>query len=151
VTISFDLDDTLIPGIKRFDTVRRSFFQKVCGFEPLRLGTVELIRALKSQGHRILVYTTSYRKARRIWWTFFSYGIRLDGIINQTRHERVLGEQSKDRSKYPPAFDIDIHIDDSQGVEIEGVRYDFKTIILTEDNPDWVAYVLQCISQATVK
>lgn len=41
MTISFDLDDTLIPGRKRFKTERQSLFQKLVGYEKIRLGTID--------------------------------------------------------------------------------------------------------------
>jgi hypothetical protein len=145
--ISFDLDDTLIPGIKRFNTEPRTFIQKICGVEKLRAGTIQLIRGLQEQGHTIFVYTTSLRKTRKIMWTFRSYGIKLDKIINQSVHEKSLGENSRYYSKYPPAFGIDIHIDDSKGVEMEGNRFNFKTIIITEDDTSWTEFILKVIQQ----
>ncbi|SEW17584.1 hypothetical protein SAMN05428988_2748 [Chitinophaga sp. YR573] len=146
MTISFDLDDTLIPGVKRFNTEPQTFLQKLCGIEKLRLGTIDLIQTLQAQGHTIFIYTTSFRKTRKIWWTFRSYGIKPDKIINQTIHEKILGENRKYYSKYPPAFAIDIHIDDSKGVEMEGNRFNFKTIIIAEDNPNWTEFILNTIS-----
>lgn len=144
--ISFDLDDTLIPGIKKFETEKRSVFQKLCGIAKIRLGTIELIKSLKLQGHQIYIYTTSLRPASRIWCTFFTYGIKLDKVINQKKHNAVLQAQSKLYSKYPPAFNIAIHIDDSKGVEIEGNRFNFKTIIISEDNLTWTEDILRFVS-----
>ena len=142
MTISFDLDDTLIPGTKRFDTERQSLVHKILGLETLRIGTVELIRALQGKGHKIYIYTTSFRSPIKIWWTFFLYGIKLDRIINQEVHERTLREKARDYSKYPPIFNIDIHVDDSKGLEIEGNRHNFKTIIVTEADSAWTDSVL---------
>ena len=144
--ISFDLDDTLIPGIKKFKTEKRSIFQKLCGIERIRLGTIELMKSCKLQGHHIYIYTTSLRPASRIWWTFYTYGIRLDKVINQKNHEAILREQSTLYSKYPPAFNIDIHIDDSKGVEMEGDRFNFRTIIISEDNHKWTEDILRIVS-----
>lgn len=144
--VSFDLDDTLIPGIKKFETEKRSIIQKLCGIEKIRLGTIELMKSLKLQGHQIYVYTTSLRPASRIWSTFYTYGIRLDKVINQKKHEAVLKAQSKLYSKYPPAFNIDIHIDDSKGVEIEGNSFNFKTIIISEGNLIWTEDILRIVS-----
>jgi hypothetical protein len=145
--ISFDLDDTLIPGNKRFNTEPQTFIQRICGIEKLRAGTIQLIRVLQEQGHTVFVYTTSLRKTRNIRWTFRSYGIKLGKIINQTVHEKSLGENSRNYSKYPPAFGIDIHIDDAKGVEMEGNRFNFKTIIITEDDTSWTAFILKAIQQ----
>jgi len=150
VTISFDLDDTIIPGIKKFDTEKQTMFQRMCGVEKIRTGTIELVKALQTQGHKVFVYTTSLRTTKRIWFTFFCYGIRFDKIINQTTHQRTLRENHKNYSKYPPAFNIDIHVDDSKGVEMEGTRYNFKTIIVTEDNLTWTDFILRSISKASL-
>lgn len=49
--ISFDLDDTLIPGVKKFETEKRSVFQKLFGIEKIRLGTIELMKFCKRQGY----------------------------------------------------------------------------------------------------
>jgi hypothetical protein len=144
--ISFDLDDTLIPGIKKFETEKRSIFQKLCSIEKIRIGTIELMKSCKLQGHQIYIYTTSFRPANKIWWTFYTYGIKLDKVINQKKHEATLRTQSTLYSKYPPAFNIDIHIDDSKGVEIEGNRFNFKTIIISEDNHKWTEDILRIIS-----
>jgi hypothetical protein len=140
--ISFDLDDTLIPGVKRFKTEPQSLLQRLWGIEKLRLGTIQLIKDLQKQGHTIFVYTTSYRTPIKIRLMFLSYGIKLDKIINQTIHQKTVGTSC---SKYPPAFSIDIHIDDSKGVEMEGERFNFKTIIITEDHPHWTAFILSTI------
>lgn len=134
MTISFDLDDTLIPSTRLFATERQSLLQRIFRTEKLRRGTIELAKALRGRGHKIYIYTTSYRSTYRIWWTFFSHGIKVDKIINQQIHSKVLGIQSKDYSKYPPAFSIDVHVDDSNGVQIEGERHHFKTIIVTDDD-----------------
>jgi FMN phosphatase YigB (HAD superfamily) len=142
VTISFDLDDTLIPGTKRFDTERQNLLHKMFSLESLRIGTVELIKALQAKGHKIYIYTTSFRSPTKIWWTFFLYGVKVDKIINQEIHERTLREKAKDHSKYPPIFNIDIHVDDSKGVEIEGHRHNFKTIIVAEADSAWTESVL---------
>lgn len=64
-------------------------------------------------------------------------------MINQKRHLRKMYKSEIQCSKYPPAFKIDLHVDDSKGVEIEGEQYGFQTIIIDEEYPDWVKLVLQ--------
>ena len=145
MTISFDLDDTLIPSSKIFNTERQNLLQRICGIEKIRTGTIELIKDLQKQGHKVFVYTTSFRSTSKIWWTFFSYGVRVDKIINQQVHNRTLREKSKNYSKYPPAFNIDFHIDDSAGIKIEGDRYNFKTIIVTDNELAWTDYIQQAL------
>lgn len=142
--ISFDLDDTLIPSTKQFETIERSFLQKLWKVEKLRTGTIELMKACQAKGHKVYVYTTSYRPPRRIWWMFYLYGIKLDKVINQQVHNQFVRMPAKP-SKYPPAFKIDLHIDDSKGVEMEGGKYNFRTIIVNENNPNWTAEILAAI------
>ena len=144
--ISFDLDDTLIPSTKKFDVEKRNIFQMIFGIETLRKRTVDLIKNLKLKDHKIYIYTTSFRKPSKIWWTFFSYGIKVDKIINQKRHLKII-PKNLFASKYPPAFNIDIHIDDSYGVGIEGNDKNFRTIIVNNDNTNWCSYVLQSIEK----
>ena len=63
------------------------------------------------------------------------HGIKLQGIVNQEIHEKNV---SLTISKYPPAFNIDILIDDSKGVLIEGKQNNFKVIQIDPDNLNWV-------------
>ena len=144
--ISFDLDDTLIPGIKRFTTRPKTLLHRILGLETLRIGAIELLKKLQADGHKIYVYTTSFRSTTKILWTFFVHGIHLDKIINQTVHNKMLAEQTGNYSKYPPIFNIDLHVDDSQGVALEGERYNFKTIIVAETDSDWDDLILAEIS-----
>ncbi|MBC3541663.1 HAD family hydrolase [Rufibacter sediminis] len=143
--LSFDLDDTLIPGRNRFPTEKQNLFQKALGLEKVRRGTVQLMKRLKAEGHQVYVYTTSFRSASYIRCLFLSYGIWLDGIINQKRHDRTCKAEGRKCSKYPPAFGIDLHVDDSTGVEMEGQRYGFKTIIIAEEEEAWVERVLRIL------
>lgn len=145
--ISFDLDDTLIPGAQKFDIEKRTLLQVISGVEPLRLGTTGLMKTLQRRGHKVYIYTSSLRPIHRIRWAFLTYGIRPDKIINLKIHNRALQKMNRHCSKYPPAFSIDIHIDDAPGVAIEGKRYGFQTIILTGDMPGWTDHILQRVAQ----
>ena len=77
MTISFDLDDTLIPGTKTFETEEQNSMQKLTGIERIRKGTIELFKELRSRGHKIYIYTTSFRPRLKAKLTFLSYGIPL--------------------------------------------------------------------------
>ena len=140
--ISFDLDDTLIPGGKEFPTETHNLFQKLLGIEPIRKGAIKLMNQLTAEGHSVCIYTTSFRKTFVIRVTFWTYGIRLRQIINQSRHDDVLKDRRNLYSKYPPAFDIDVHIDDSPGVGLEGERFNFRTVIVSENNLHWASEIL---------
>lgn len=142
MTISFDLDDTLIPGAKVFETEPQNFIQRITGTEKIRKGTIGLFKALRARGHRIYIYTTSFRPSLKAKWTFLTYGIPVDRVINQQCHEKELRQTKTQCSKYPPAFGIDIHVDDSPGLRIEGERFNFKTIIIEEKDQSWTERIL---------
>ena len=60
------------------------------------------------------IYTSSFRSERYIRSLFRCYGVRLDGIVNGSRHLR---EVQRDRreilpQKLPNRYHISLHIDD---------------------------------------
>lgn len=142
--VSFDLDDTLIS--KKFELEKVSLFQRFLGIESIRKGTINLFQEIKEQKHDIFIYTTSYRSELRIKWTFYSYGIPVDFVINQQKHQKIIQNTGIYCSKFPPIFHIDVHVDDSIGVEMEGEKYGFKTIIISETDKNWIQTVLNRIN-----
>lgn len=143
--ISFDLDDTIIPGIKTFETEPQTFIHRIFGIEKIRKGTIELFKELKKQNHIVGIYTTSFRSVFKIKLLFLLNGFSVDFIINQNKHLQALKNSQNKPSKYPSLFNIDIHIDDSKGVALEGEKYNFKTIIVDEDVESWKEFVLKNI------
>jgi hypothetical protein len=151
--IAFDLDNTLIPCGNEFPTVRRfpRPLMDLCGWEPLREGTIELMKYLKSQGNEIWIYTTSLRNASSIKWLFLLYGIRIDGVVNQQIHNKKVRNGHIYCSKYPPAFGIDVLIDDQEGVKQEAARYNFYMIWIKPGDANWVEEVKQVYNGYRVK
>ena len=82
---------------------------------------------------------------------FLSYSIPVDFIINQQMHNKKVRKKGKNVSKFPPEFGIDIHIDDSAGVEMEGKKFGFKTIIISPDETDWTSIILKKIDEFGMK
>lgn len=150
MVISFDLDDTLIPGMKQFPVEQTSLWQRLFSREKIREGTVRLMKQLRQHNHRLYVYTTSYRSPAYVRRMFLSYGISLDKIINKNIHDKTMGKTGGSISKYPPAFNIDVHIDDSPGVAIEGERYGFRTIIIAEGDKDWTETILKTLGELQI-
>ena len=146
--ISFDLDDTIISTVK-FPLEKESFWSKIIRAERIRSGTIKLFKELRTQNHQIYVYTTSYRSKVKIKLMFLCYRIPVDFVINQYLHEKRVRKNGKSVSKFPPEFDIDIHIDDSLGVEMEGKKFGFKTIIVSANNENWVNEILEKIDIVT--
>jgi hypothetical protein len=48
-------------------------------------------------------------------------------------------------SKYPPAFGIHLHVDDSVGVAMEGQDHQFAVVVVSPEDPDWAARVLAAV------
>jgi hypothetical protein len=147
--ISFDVDDTLVlrgqnalsePG--RFPAFLHRWFG-----EPLRAGTCSLMRELRRRGCSVWIYTSSYRTPFYIHLWMFLHGIRIDGIVNDDRHRRELAGRRFSRlpSKYPPAFGIDLHVDDSEGVLMEGQEHGFRVIVVGPGDERWVERILDAV------
>lgn len=145
MNISFDLDDLLINGVKRFEVEKTGFLTRLLTAEQLRLGTAGLFKTLWSGGHAIHIYTTSLRSPFTIRLLFWAHGLSVDKVINKTLHDRMIRKLPVRCSKYPPMFGIDLHIDDSEGVRLEAEKYGFRTLIIGEYDRQWTETVLQAI------
>lgn len=144
--ISFDLDNTLIcygddvlcePGLP---WLARLFIPD----EPLRRGARRLAKELRSRGHTLWIYTTSERNARAVRWWLRAHGIQVDRIINGLEHSRCFGRESSP-SKRPHAFGIDLHVDDSPGVALEGEQHGFRVCLVERSAEDWVEQILKVV------
>ena len=147
--ISFDIDGTLVcPGVEMPAEVGRlpNFIQRRFA-EPLRRGTGSLVHELHRRGHSIWIYTSSGRTPFQIRLWLFLHGIRVDGIVNDDRHRHELAVRRFSRlpSKYPPAFGIDLHVDDSEGVRMEGDEHGFRVIVIQPDDQSWARKVLEAV------
>jgi hypothetical protein len=138
--VAFDLDNTLIRNDFAFPLAqaRRPILQRLLQTEALRLGVSELFTFCRQRRWEVWIYTTSYRSPFYIRKLLWVYGLRADGIINQTRHTKHVRIRS---TKHPPTFGITVLIDDSRGVHLEGQRFGFPVIQIDPDNADWVATI----------
>lgn len=135
--ISFDLDGTLIPLVPgSFPLEPQKTIHSKLGVEVMRLGTKEVFHALRSAGHKVGIYTTSFRSRKMIQFWLWSYGVKADFIINEPVAGPKLRQLNISASKYPPAFDIDLHIDDLPGVAMEGERYGFDVHLVSPELPN---------------
>jgi hypothetical protein len=148
--IAFDLDDTLIPCGHSFPLERPTLLARLLGAEPLRLGAAALLRELRRLDCQLWVYTTSQRSPLAVWAQFLAYGVRLGGVVNSQRHVRLLGRRWPDHrhlSKYPPAFGVDLLIDDSLGVVEEGRRFAFAVLHVRPDDLHWADAVRAAVGR----
>jgi hypothetical protein len=156
VRISFDLDDTLVRCGKRFPILapagaRWDVKRALCS-ELLRIGASELLHELASAGHEVGVYTSSDRSRTRVWLNFWSYGVSLGHVVNKTVHDawwRHLDARRRTELgpclKYPPAFGIDLLIDDSRAVAAQGNALGYRVLLIDPDDDDWCARVLRAV------
>lgn len=143
--ISFDLDDTLIcyePGTP-YEPRLPWYLRMVASEEPLRHGARGLMHRLRQSGWEIWIYTTSYRNPQSVWWWLRCHGVRVGKVINQRVHDRHLKRSIRDYppSKNPAAFGIDLHVDDSEGVRIEGRQHGFNVIVVDPADTKWTDVV----------
>jgi hypothetical protein len=148
--ISFDLDDTLIcyhPGVPR-EPHLPWYVRLVVGDEPLRLGARALLRGLHQRGWELWIYTTSHRRPNSVRRWLRCHGVRVAGVINQDVHEARLKRTAKDcpPSKNPAAFGIPLHVDNSDGVRVEGVTHGFRVIVVAPNDTDWAEKVLHALT-----
>ena len=145
--IAFDLDGTLICGPVHFpiEPKPHPFIKKILSLESLRRGIIDLAGKLKEQKHEIWIYTSSHRSSTYIKWLFRLHGIRLDGVINQQIHDlekKHWHDKYKHVSKMPSMFGIDLLIEDSVGVKIEGEKYGFSVLVIEGTDLNWTEKVL---------
>jgi hypothetical protein len=149
--ISFDIDDTLVCHHPEAacETSKFPLSLTTWAREPLRLGAKELIKELQRRGHDVWIYTSSLRPPLYIRLWLLAHGIRVQGVINQDIHDRTLKRQQRKitPSKFPPAFGIDLHVDDSEGVRMEGEMHGFRVLVITPQEPCWVEQVLRVVAE----
>lgn len=146
LNISFDLDNTLIPYGNSFDTEHRSLVARLIGIEKIRKDSYALIHHLQSKGHHIHIYTTSFRSKFKIRMTLLYYKIRVKRIINQKENQKILSKLGIRSSKYPPAFQFDLHVDDEIGVGIESEHFNFNTLIISPSDIKWTETIKDGLS-----
>jgi len=143
--VSFDIDNTLIPYSNEFEIIYPNKFFKLIGAEPIRKGTHELFRYLRQNNYEIWIYTTSFRSTFHLRKTFWAHQLYPNRFINEPINQKILRKNNCRASKNPKFFGIDLHIDDSEGVAKEGEIYDFKTVIISVNDDNWVETIKKSI------
>ena len=142
--ISFDIDDTLIFYDK---SKNKSTNDKLLSGEILREGTIELLKEMQ-QNHELWIYTTSLRSPFFLKLFFKLKGIKIERVINQKVHQELLKDLKMKSSptKLPNRYEIDLHIDDSEGVVMEGEKYRFNVLRIDPHDLDWTTKIKQQIN-----
>ena len=99
------------------------------------------------------IYTTSQRNPAAVRRWLQCHGVRASAVINKDIHDlRVRrGLQHRTPSKNPAAFGIDLHVDDSDGVQQEGEEHGFRVAVVSPDDPQWAEKVLLAAAQTEVE
>lgn len=144
--VSFDLDEVLFvnPGTHKTEPALKFPFNKIFK-ERLRLGTVDLIRRLQSEGFEVWVYTSSFRTETYIRTLFRLYGVRFDDIVNGTRHLREVQGNRKETlpQKLPSRYRISLHIDDETVICTSGKAYGFNVYQLNAQDDTWEEKIME--------
>src|SRR5262245_16440490 len=145
IHVSFDIDDTLVCAASVPTEQHLPFWLRRRYPERVRRGFRSLALQLRRRGCHIWVYTTSRRPADYLAGWFRSMGVPLAGVVNQSRHEAVVGGRGP--SKYPPAFGIGLHIDDSEGVAMEGSAHGFRVVLVAPEDERWDERILRAVDE----
>ena len=143
--VSFDLDEVLfVNPATHLTEPALPFPLRNLYKERLRLGTPELIRSLQQMGYEVWVYTSSFRSEAYIVWLFRFYGVKFDGIVNGTRHQREVQRTSGTilPQKLPNKYRISLHIDDESIVCSMGRQYGCRTYQLEAQDDDWMEKII---------
>lgn len=139
--ITFDLDDTLICWQEEIpvEPLEKPWYFWWFTPEPLRRGTVDIFQRLRQEGWKVGIYTTSHRRPAYIKRLFKLHGIELDTIINQDGHEKLIRRLRVKRkpSKMPNMIGSDLHIDNSEGVLMEGKKFHFRVLVVEPLDSEW--------------
>lgn len=145
LAIAFDLDGTLLTeGYGEFPTEPSGFLTSCLLPEPLRRGTIPLLRSLQRQGASVGIYTASRRNALRVWLRFALSGVFLRRVVNDKAHQKQVkrGMIPAGLIKYPPAFGFDLLIENEPHIAHDGERHGFRVVLLAPNEPHWQACVL---------
>ncbi len=138
--VSFDLDEVLFVNPKTHKTEKelRFPFNRIYK-ERLRLGTPDLINSLQKLGYEVWVYTSSFRSENYIKLLFRHYGVRFDGIVNGTRHNKEVqqGRAQILPQKVPNRYRISLHVDDESVICSYGREFGFDAYQLDAQDDDW--------------
>lgn len=148
--VSFDLDEVLFvnPNTHKTESGLSFPFNKIF-IERLRFGTPDLIKSLQEEGFEVWIYTSSFRSEAYIKTLFRMYGVRLDGIVNGTRHLKEVQGNRKETlpQKMPSKYRISLHIDDEAVICTAGKAYGFNVYQLDAHDDDWKEKILERVYQ----
>ncbi|UZR96779.1 hypothetical protein [Chondrinema litorale] len=151
--IAIDLDGTLVRGNYPFplEKVAQEYEDIFLSRECLRAGICELYSYIKESNYEFWIYTFSFRKIEEIECLFKKYNVQLDGIINYMIHKGRISEIDLEElrwiQKYPPAFGIDLLVDDLEEVKLDGDRLKFEVLLLKEKDLHWVEKVIDKLNE----
>ena len=143
--ISFDIDDTLIFGDK---SKNKKSNAKLLNGEILREGTIKLLKEIQ-ENNELWLYTTSFRSPRMLKIYFWLKGVKIKRVINQQIHMQLLKDMKikSKPTKLPNQYGIDLHVDDSEGVVMEGEKYGFNVLRIDPNDENWTQTVTEKIKK----
>jgi hypothetical protein len=144
--VAFDLDGTLIPErAGQFSTEEPGEIPwRWFVYERIRTGAPGLFAALRARDVDVWVYTSSLRRPWEIRALFRAYGVALGGVVNADQHEAAMRARgARWGTKHPPAFGIDLLVDDSEAIVRAGTTHGFRVVHVTPDDASWCDKVMR--------
>lgn len=113
--------------------------------ERLRPGIPALLQYLSRQGYDIWVYTAEYYSIEYIREYFHYYTVKIDGIVNGTRHLKEVqqGHSETLPQKLPSRYRISLHIDDEAIVCTSGRQYGYNVYQLNAQDDGWKEKIIE--------
>ncbi len=148
--VSFDLDEVLFVSPETHRTEKPLPFPLNRIYrERLRLGTPDLVRELQRLDCEVWVYTSSFRSEGYIRTLFGFYGVRFDGIVNGTRHQREVQRGNKTilPQKLPNRYRISLHIDDEEVICSAAGQFGFRAYQLNAEDHEWKEKIIARVKQ----
>lgn len=141
--VAFGWSGTLVPELGEFHTTKPAGLAALVYNRAVREGTFALMRQLQAEGWEVWIYTLAPLPKTRLKLFFALNGVSLGGVITGHDHaSAVRNQRAPSRSvKHPPAFGIDLMIDDKTITAQAGRQLGFATHQITT-HPKWTEPIL---------
>lgn len=133
-----------MPELGEFRTTKPEGLSALVYNRALREGTLELMRQLQTEGWEVWVYTLAPLPVARLKLYFALQGVSLGGVVTGQDHaSAVRNKRAPSHSvKHPPAFGIDLMVDDKALTTQAGRQYQFATHQITT-KLNWTEPILE--------
>ena len=114
--------------------------------ERIQPGIPALLHYFSKEGYDIWVYTYKLYSVEYIRAYFHKYSVKVDGIVNGTRHLKEVQSGHKETlpQKLLSRYRISLHIDDEAIVCTLGRQYGYNVYQLDGPDDEWKEKIIEC-------